>query len=81
MFFGGVLYGFGNGGMVYLFRFNLRNVEDIFVEFFGNVSLFGGMGSMGGMGGGRMGRGGLFGDGMFGGFGGLEIMFWMIDGV
>lgn len=52
-----------------MFRFNLRNVEDIFVEFFGSVSLFGGIGGMGGRGG-----------GMYGGFGSGDSMFCMIDG-
>uniref|UniRef100_A0A0D9WJP7 J domain-containing protein n=1 Tax=Leersia perrieri TaxID=77586 RepID=A0A0D9WJP7_9ORYZ len=62
-----------------VFRFNPRNAEDIFAEFFGSSSPFGGMG--GGMGGGpgmRMGGGGgprfsssIFGDDIFGsGFGG-----------
>jgi len=40
------------------FRFNPRNAEDIFAEFFGGSSPFGGMGGgMGGMGGGGMGGG------------------------
>jgi DnaJ family protein B protein 4 len=77
---GGASYGFGNGGTAHSFRFNPRNAEDIFAEFFGNASPFGGMGSMGGMSGGRAGRGGPFGDGMFGGFGGPESMFRTTDG-
>ena len=41
-----------------MFRFNPRNAEDIFAEFFGGSSPFGGMGGgMGGMGGGGMGGG------------------------
>ena len=39
-----------------MFRFNPRNAEDIFAEFFGGSSPFGGMG--GGMGGGAGGMGG-----------------------
>ena len=49
------------------FRFNPRNANDIFAEFFGSSSPFGGMG--GGMRGGS-GFGSLFGDDMFGSFGG-----------
>lgn len=65
----------GDGPTV--FRFNPRNAEDIFAEFFGGSSPFGGMG--GGMGGGGMGVGmpgmrtggtrfssSIFGDDMFG---------------
>ncbi len=48
------------------FHFNPRNAEDIFAEFFGSASPFGGMGGMGG----RGCRGGGFGDGIFGGFSG-----------
>jgi DnaJ family protein B protein 4 len=48
------------------FHFNPRNAEDIFAEFFGSVSPFGGMGGMGG----RGSRGGGFGEGIFGGFSG-----------
>eukprot|EP00262_Sarcandra_glabra_P007130 TRINITY_DN1971_c0_g1_i1.p1 TRINITY_DN1971_c0_g1~~TRINITY_DN1971_c0_g1_i1.p1 ORF type:complete len:348 (-),score=75.03 TRINITY_DN1971_c0_g1_i1:83-1126(-) len=58
-----------------VFRFNPRNADDIFSEFFGFSTPFGGMGG-GGMGGGGGGmRGGsrfpagLFGDDIFGGFG------------
>lgn len=79
MLYLGMLYGgyvlVGGGGGFNVFWFNFRNVEDIFVEFFGGVSLFGGMGGMGG----RVGRG-YFGDGMFGGFGGGESVFWNVDG-
>lgn len=51
-------------------RFNPRNAEDIFAEFFGDSSPFGGMGGFG------MGtRGSRFHDSMFGGFGGPESMF------
>ncbi|KAJ7519013.1 hypothetical protein O6H91_20G019200 [Diphasiastrum complanatum] len=56
--------GFSNGGGQTAFRFNPRNAEDIFAEFFGGSTPFG----MGGLGG-RTGRS-PFGDGMFGGFGG-----------
>ncbi|XP_057507796.1 uncharacterized protein LOC130790780 [Actinidia eriantha] len=49
------------------FRFNPRNANDIFAEFFGSSSPFGGAG--GGMRGGS-GFGSLFGDDMFGSFGG-----------
>eukprot|EP00250_Pteridium_aquilinum_P035294 c9088_g1_i1 orf=274-1302(+) len=66
----------GGGGAGYTsgegpsgFRFNPRNAEDIFAEFFGGSSPF----SMGGMGG----RGGRnpFSDNMFGGFGSTESVF------
>lgn len=61
--------GFTSGDGPSVFRFNPRNAEDIFAEFFGGSSPF----SMGGMGG----RGGRnpFSDNMFGGFGGTESMF------
>ncbi|KAM3299941.1 hypothetical protein ACQJBY_041110 [Aegilops geniculata] len=56
------------------FRFNPRNAEDIFAEFFGSSSPFSGMGGMGGgMGGGGHGMpsGGIrFSPSMFGGMGG-----------
>ncbi|KAJ4847086.1 hypothetical protein Tsubulata_040923 [Turnera subulata] len=58
--------GEGPGG----FRFNPRNADDIFAEFFGQSSPFGGMGGMGGGFGGMRGSrlsGGLFGDDIFGG--------------
>lgn len=67
--------GFANGGTSHTFRFNPRNAEDIFAEFFGNASPFGGMGGMGGRG-----RGGPFSDSMFGGFGGGENAFRTSDG-
>jgi DnaJ family protein B protein 4 len=56
------------------FRFNPRNADDIFAEFFGFSSPFGGMGGRGGGGGGSSGMrsrfpGGMFGDDMFGSFG------------
>ncbi|EFJ16859.1 hypothetical protein SELMODRAFT_227606 [Selaginella moellendorffii] len=54
----------GNGS----FRFNPRNAEDIFAEFFGSSSPFGSMG-------GRAGGGRSPFDGMFGGFGGTENSF------
>ncbi|CAM6127984.1 unnamed protein product [Calypogeia fissa] len=64
--------GYSNGGTTNTFRFNPRNAEDIFAEFFGG-SPFGGMGGMSGMGS----RGGRanFGDGMFGGFGATDNVF------
>ncbi|XP_042485782.1 dnaJ protein homolog 1-like [Macadamia integrifolia] len=53
-----------------IFRFNPRNADDIFAEFFGFSSPFGGMG---GGGGGRMGgstfSSGIFGDDLFSSFG------------
>lgn len=62
--------GFTNGGGPNVFRFNPRNAEDIFAEFFGEAAPpFGGMGGMG-----RKGARSPFGDSMFGGFGG-ESMF------
>ena len=68
--------GFSNGGGGgNAFRFNPRNAEDIFAEFFGGAAPFGGMGGMGG----RGGRG-PFGDGMFGGFSGTESVFRSSDG-
>jgi DnaJ homolog subfamily B member 4 len=50
-----------------VFRFNPRNAEDIFAEFFGSSSPFGGMGGGPGMrtGGTRF-SSSIFGDGMFG---------------
>ncbi|KAK2380793.1 dnaJ protein subfamily B member [Trifolium repens] len=53
------------------FRFNPRNADDIFAEFFGFSSPFGGMGGRGGGGSGMRSRfpGGMFGDDMFGSFG------------
>lgn len=73
--------GFSNGeGGPTVFRFNPRNAEDIFSEFFGGSSPFGSMGmggfssSMGGRGGGRS----PFGESIFGSFGsggGPETLF------
>jgi DnaJ family protein B protein 4 len=72
--------GFANGGGTTSFHFNPRNAEDIFAEFFGSASPFGGMGGMGGMGGRGATRGG-FGDGIFGGgFGGPKSLFRTTDG-
>ncbi|KGN49255.1 dnaJ protein homolog 1 [Cucumis sativus] len=65
----------GDGPTV--FRFNPRNANDIFAEFFGFSTPFGGMGGGGGGGGSGMGMrggprsfgGGMFGDDMFASFG------------
>ncbi|CAI8617388.1 unnamed protein product [Vicia faba] len=54
------------------FRFNPRNADDIFAEFFGFSSPFGGMGGRSGGGGGGMRSrfpAGMFGDDLFGSFG------------
>lgn len=51
------------------FRFNPRNADDIFTEFFGFSSPFGEMGGNGGMRGGSRSFGGIFGDDMFSAFG------------
>ncbi|KAJ7968608.1 DnaJ subfamily B member like [Quillaja saponaria] len=51
------------------FRFNPRNANDIFAEFFGFSSPFGGMGGVGGMRGGSRSFGGMFGDDIFSSFG------------
>ncbi|KAF7803411.1 dnaJ-like protein subfamily B member 13-like [Senna tora] len=53
------------------FRFNPRNADDIFAEFFGFSSPFGGMGggAGGGMRGGPRSFGGMFGDDIFSSFG------------
>ncbi|XP_027346255.1 dnaJ homolog subfamily B member 13-like isoform X3 [Abrus precatorius] len=61
---------FSTGDMPGSFRFNPRNADDIFAEFFGFSSPFGGMGGRGG-GGGMRSRfsGGMFGDDMFASFG------------
>ncbi|RWR89602.1 dnaJ protein 1 [Cinnamomum micranthum f. kanehirae] len=48
-----------------VFRFNPRSADDIFAEFFGFSSPFGGMGGGGGMRGGSRLPGGMFGDDMF----------------
>lgn len=61
---------FSNGGGPNVFRFNPRNAEDIFTEFFGSSSPFEGMGGMGS----RSGRN-PFSDGMFGTMGGAESLF------
>ncbi|XP_073281135.1 uncharacterized protein [Primulina huaijiensis] len=53
-----------------MFRFNPRNANDIFAEFFGSSSPFGGMGSGNGMRGGPRFSSSLFGDHMFSSFGG-----------
>lgn len=55
---------FSTGDGPTTFRFNPRNANDIFAEFFGHSSPFGGMGG-GGVGGGRRG-GSMFSSGMFG---------------
>ena len=69
---GGPSFSNGDGGPT-MFRFNPRNAEDIFSEFFGGSNPFGGMG-MGGFSSSGMGsRGGgrnLFGESIFGHFGG-----------
>lgn len=63
---------FSNGDGPNVFRFNPRNAEDIFAEFFGGASPFS-MGGLGGMGS-RTSRS-AFGDSMFGGFGGPDSIF------
>jgi DnaJ family protein B protein 4 len=55
---GATYFSTGGGDGPTAFRFNPRNAEDIFAEFFGSSSPFGGMGGMGGMGGGG-GMGGM----------------------
>ena len=70
---GGTTY-FSTGDTPTSFRFNPRSADDIFAEFFGFSSPFGGMGGMGrssGGGGGMRSRfpNGMFGDDMFGSFG------------
>uniref|UniRef100_A0ACD5TDV3 Uncharacterized protein n=1 Tax=Avena sativa TaxID=4498 RepID=A0ACD5TDV3_AVESA len=72
---GATFFSTGGGDGHTAFRFNPRNAEDIFAEFFGSSSPFGGMGGMGGgMGGGGVGgmpgmrSGGIrFSPSMFGG--------------
>ncbi|KAJ1385917.1 DnaJ domain containing protein [Sesbania bispinosa] len=55
----------GDGGPT-SFRFNPRSADDIFSEFFGFSSPFGGMGDMGGRGGpSGFSRGGMFGEDIF----------------
>lgn len=68
---GGATY-FQTGDGPNVFRFNPRNANDIFAEFFGGSSPFGGMGSGGGSdmrGGQTMFSSGLFGNDMFSSFG------------
>lgn len=69
---GGYSYTSDGGGPT-MFRFNPRSADDIFSEFFGFSSPFGGMGGMGDMGGPRsagssFSRGGMFGDDIFASF-------------
>ncbi|CAL5345022.1 unnamed protein product [Camellia sinensis] len=67
---GATFFQTGDGPTV--FRFNPRNADDIFAEFFGNSNPFGGMGGLGGMRGGSRfggGGGGMFGDDIFTSFG------------
>ncbi|KAF3451431.1 hypothetical protein FNV43_RR07526 [Rhamnella rubrinervis] len=67
---GATFFQTGDGPNV--FRFNPRNANDIFAEFFGYSSPFGGMGGAGGGGSGMRGTrsfGGMFGDDMFSSFG------------
>lgn len=61
---------FQTGDGATTFRFNPRNADDIFAEFFGFSSPFGGMsnGGSGGMRGGSRSFGGMFGDDMFSSF-------------
>ncbi|KZV22501.1 dnaJsubfamily B member 13 [Dorcoceras hygrometricum] len=53
-----------------MFRFNPRNANDIFAEFFGSSSPFGGMGSDNGTRGGLRFSSSMFGDNIFSSFGG-----------
>lgn len=64
---GGATY-FSTGEGPTSFRFNPRSADDIFAEFFGFSSPFGGMGGGGGMRGSRF-SSGIFGDDVFGSFG------------
>ncbi|KAA8526341.1 hypothetical protein F0562_008456 [Nyssa sinensis] len=66
---GGASY-FPTGDGPTTFRFNPRNANDIFAEFFGSSSPFGGMGGGGGMRGGSMFSSSIFGDHIFESFGG-----------
>lgn len=61
----------GGGGPNIFSTFNPRNAEDVFAEFFGGSSPFGGMGGFTSMGS----RNSRFQDGTFGGFSGAENMF------
>jgi DnaJ family protein B protein 4 len=66
--------GFSNSGFATnSSRFNPRNAEDIFAEFFGASSPFPGMGRMGSMNG--ISRNGPFGDSMYRGFGDAQNSF------
>ncbi|KAG5235003.1 dnaJ subfamily member [Salix suchowensis] len=65
---GGATY-FSTGNGPAAFRFNPRNADDIFAEFFGYSSPFGGMGGGSGMRGGSRSFGGMFGDDIFSSFG------------
>ncbi|KAF5732580.1 dnaJ subfamily B member 4-like [Tripterygium wilfordii] len=65
---GGASY-FSTGDGPTTFRFSTRNPDDIFAEFFGVSSPFGGMGGGGGMRGTRF-SSGIFGDDIFESFGG-----------
>lgn len=67
---GGATY-FQTGDGPNVFRFNPRNADDIFAEFFGFSSPFGGGGS-GMRGGSRFSGGSMFGDDIFSSFGGGE---------
>ncbi|KAI8000038.1 Pentatricopeptide repeat-containing protein [Camellia lanceoleosa] len=72
---GATFFQTGDGPTV--FRFNPRNANDIFAEFFWNSSPFGGMGGVGGMRGGSRfggGGGGMFGDDIFTSFGDGRMM-------
>ncbi|XP_061355036.1 uncharacterized protein LOC133299586 isoform X3 [Gastrolobium bilobum] len=62
---------FSTGDIPGSFRFNPRNADDVFAEFFGFSSPFGGMSGRGGGGGGMRSRfsGGMFGDDVFRSFG------------
>ncbi|XP_074264459.1 uncharacterized protein LOC141586949 [Silene latifolia] len=65
---GGFAGGSDGGNGFTSFRFNSRSADDIFSEFFGFSSPFGGMGDMGGSRGGgppAFGRGGMFGEDIF----------------
>lgn len=57
-----------DGGGPNMFRFNPRSADDIFSEFFGFSSPFGGMGDMGGRGPGPSFGRGVFGDDIFASF-------------
>ncbi|WOK97260.1 hypothetical protein Cni_G05968 [Canna indica] len=63
---GGASFFSGGGDGPTSFRFNPRSADDIFEEFFGFSSPFGGMGGSSGVRGGSRFHGGMFGDDMFG---------------